>query len=449
MAGTIRFPRNPPPASARRGGHAGRDGGIRGSGRRRAVVLAAVPMAAIAAASGEGRRAETPASEHEQRKATEMVTLALCGDVMLARGIDQILPHPSDPTLYEDHVHSALTYVALAERANGAIPRPVDFAYVWGDALAELRRADLRVVNLETSVTTSPTPAPKGINYRMHPRNVGCLRAAGIECCVLANNHVLDWGEAGLLETLDTLEWAGIRTAGAGRDLARAAAPAAIPLAQGGTGEGASNDGARRLLVFGLGSVTSGIPRDWAATPGRPGVHLLDDLSAATAARLADQVRAAKRPGDIALASIHWGPNWGYEIPREFRAFAHALIDRAGFAIIHGHSSHHPLGIEVHRNHLILYGAGDFLNDYEGIGGYEEFRGDLTALYLPRLAPATGELLGLRLTPFRIARMRLNHPSEEERRWLCDRLDRESRAFGVRIVMDEEGGLEARWCDET
>ncbi|GGG36140.1 hypothetical protein GCM10010964_25060 [Caldovatus sediminis] len=365
-----------------------------------------------------------------------MVTLALCGDVMLGRGIDQILPHPGDPALHEDYVRSALAYVALAERANGPIPRPVGFDYVWGDASEALRRADLRVVNLETSVTTSPDYEPKGINYRMHPRNVGCLQAAGIECCVLANNHVLDWGEAGLLETLETLARAGIRTAGAGRDLAEAAAPAALPLPAPGGG---------RLLVFGFGSESSGIPRHWAAAPGRPGVHLLDDLSAATAGRLAERVRAAKRPGDIALASIHWGPNWGYEIPRAFRAFAHALIDRAGFDLVHGHSSHHPQGIEVHRNRLVLYGAGDFLNDYEGIEGREEFRGDLTALYLPRLDAASGELLALRLAPFRIARMRLNRPTEEERRWLRDRLDRESRPFGVRIAADREGLLEADW----
>ncbi|MBW8267942.1 CapA family protein [Caldovatus aquaticus] len=359
----------------------------------------------------------------------DTITLALTGDVMLGRGVDQILPHPSEPTLHEPHVRSALTYVALAERANGPIPRPVGFAYVWGDALETMRQADARIVNLETSVTTSEAFEPKGINYRMHPDNVGCLRAAGIECCVLANNHVLDWGVAGLLETLETLERAGVHTAGAGRDLAQAAAPAAIALAPAGSG---------RLLVFAYGSPTSGIPPDWAAGPGRPGVHLLRDLSDATVARIAEAVRAARRPGDIAIASIHWGPNWGYDIPPAFRRFAHALLDQAGFALVHGHSSHHAQGLEIHRNRLILYGAGDFLNDYEGIGGYEEFRGDLAVLYLPRLSRATGELLGLTLAPFRIGRMRLNRPAADDVRWLAERLDRESRRFGVRVRA--EGG---------
>jgi poly-gamma-glutamate capsule biosynthesis protein CapA/YwtB (metallophosphatase superfamily) len=367
-----------------------------------------------------------------------MVILALSGDVMLGRGIDQILPHPVSPELHEHYVQSALTYVDLAERANGPIPRPVGFSYVWGDALAELRQADARIVNLETSITTSDAYEPKGINYRMHPRNVGCLGAAGITCCVLANNHVLDWGTAGLLETLVTLERAGIHIAGAGRDLAQAAAPAVLDLAPG-----------RRVLVFGFGSDSSGIPLAWAAAPDRPGVHLLKDVSMRSIAGISELARQARRPGDIAVASIHWGPNWGYEIPREFRDFAHALVDQAGFDLVHGHSPHHPLGLEVHRNRLILYGAGDFLNDYEGIEGHEAFRGDLTLLYLPQLSPVTGELLSLRLAPFQIKRFRLNRPSAPDRQWLRDRLDRESRRFGARVGISADGRLDVTWGSES
>ena len=132
--------------------------------------------------------------------------LFLCGDVMTGRGIDQVLPHPCDPALYEDYVESAMDYVQLAEAANGAIPRSVDPAYIWGVALDEFARMrpNARIINLETSITRSEDHAPKGINYRMSPANADCLRAAGIDCCVLANNHVLDWGRRGLLDTLET-----------------------------------------------------------------------------------------------------------------------------------------------------------------------------------------------------------------------------------------------------
>src|SRR5512134_679911 len=198
-------------------------------------------------------------------------TFFLSGDVMLGRGIDQLLPNSVPPHLYEPYLRSALGYVELAERAAGPLPRPVDFGYVWGDALEELRtRApQARIVNLETAATLAEDPWPgKGIHYRMHPRNVACLAAAGIECCVLANNHVLDWGHAGLEETLDTLQRAGLRTAGAGRDEEDAAAPAVIEWAAGG-----------RALVFAYAMQSAGVPPDWAAGPARAGVNLLADLS--------------------------------------------------------------------------------------------------------------------------------------------------------------------------
>jgi poly-gamma-glutamate capsule biosynthesis protein CapA/YwtB (metallophosphatase superfamily) len=133
--------------------------------------------------------------------------LFLCGDVMLGRGVDQIPRHPSDPRIFKQQVDSALTYVRLAEAASGRrIPRLVAPTYVWGDALAVLRAEQpaARIINLETAITTSDDYAVKGINYRMHPGNIDCLTAAGIDCCVLANNHVLDWGRSGLLETLAT-----------------------------------------------------------------------------------------------------------------------------------------------------------------------------------------------------------------------------------------------------
>jgi len=200
------------------------------------------------------------------------VTLFLGGDVMTGRGIDQVLPHPSRPQLYEACVRSALDYVELAERAHGRIPRPVTFSYVWGDLLSDLERRspDRRIVNLETSVTTSEEALPKVINYRMHPANVPCLVAAKLDCCVLANNHVLDWGIAGLRETLEVLTAAGIATAGAGRNAEDAGRPAVL-----------DTSGKGRVLVFGFGMPSSGIPHDWAASETGPGVNLLPDSSLA------------------------------------------------------------------------------------------------------------------------------------------------------------------------
>jgi poly-gamma-glutamate capsule biosynthesis protein CapA/YwtB (metallophosphatase superfamily) len=359
------------------------------------------------------------------------VRLFLCGDVMLGRGIDQIFPHPSQPRLYEAYVRSAASYLNLAEAASGPIPRRVAPDYVWGDALSALEpaRPAARIVNLETAVTTSSRPYPKGINYRMHPDNVACLTAARIDCCVLANNHVLDWGPAGLIETLATLQRAGIRTAGAGRDAAEAAAPAVVSLPAGG-----------RVLVFGFAATDSGVPHDWAADAGTPGVNLLPDLTAATAAGLAETARRQRQPNDLLVASVHWGGNWGYEVRSAHRAFAHRLID-GGFDLVHGHSSHHVKGIEIYRQKLVLYGCGDFLDDYEGISGYEDFRDDLAVMYLPQLDAASGRLLRLEMLPMQIRRFRLNRPSASDAKWLHQVLARESAKLETTVTARADGSF--------
>jgi poly-gamma-glutamate synthesis protein (capsule biosynthesis protein) len=357
--------------------------------------------------------------------------LLLCGDVMLGRGIDQILPASCDPVLYERWVPSALDYYALAVRASGPIPRGVSPEYVWGDARAAADEAapDLRILNLETAVTACPAAAPKGINYRMHPDNLPALSAFAPSCCVLANNHVLDWGLDGLRETLGALRVENLTFAGAGVDACEAGAPAVLPLGQD-----------RRVLVWAVACPSSGTPPDWAAGEGRPGVNVLPEASARTARALAAAIAADRRPGDFVVLSIHWGPNWGYQITPDHQAFAHALIDSGAVDLVHGHSSHHPKAAEVRRGRLILYGCGDFLNDYEGIGGYEAYRGDLALMYLVEV-DADGALVEVEARPFRIRRFRLETAAADDAAWLAGLLDRECGRFGGGATLTETGGI--------
>ncbi len=362
--------------------------------------------------------------------------LFLCGDVMTGRGIDQALPHPVDPVLYEPYVRDAREYVDLAETANGPIPRPVTFDYVWGEALQELERAsvDLRIINLETAITSEETPWPdKGIHYRMHPLNIGCLSAARISACALANNHVLDWGHSGLSETLRSLDAVGIAHSGAGTNAEEAAAPAALNV-----------EGKPRVLLFSFGSPTGGIPREWSATSSRAGINLLDDLSDATAERITDQIWHHRKPGDLLIASIHWGSNWGYEIPSKQIAFAHRLVEE-GVAIVHAHSSHHVKAIEVFKDRLILYGCGDFLTDYEGISGYEEFRGDLALMYFIELNSQTGQLGSARLVPMKMRRFRLERPPAADAESLSDLLNKLGAPFGTRARLNKAKSIMLEW----
>lgn len=355
---------------------------------------------------------------------------------MTGRGIDQILPTPGDAEIFETYVTDARAYVGLAERLNGPIPRHVELDYVWGVALGALARLApaARIVNLETSVTMSREAWPgKGINYRMRPDNVGVLTAARIDVCVLANNHVIDWGFAGLSETLATLRAAGLRTAGAGADVAEAAAPAIVALEDG-----------RHVLVYGCGSQTSGIPSAWAAGRRAPGVNLVDESSVKTAQALGARIARERAAGDIAVVSVHWGSNWGYAIPAEQRAFAHALVD-GGVDVVHGHSSHHAKGIEVYKGKPIVYGCGDFVNDYEGIAGHEEYRGDLSLAYFPAFDAATRELTELRIVPMRMIRFSLHDASRADAAWLQGRLAREGKKLGTDVELGTDTELRLRW----
>ncbi|WP_211252277.1 CapA family protein [Marinobacterium jannaschii] len=362
--------------------------------------------------------------------------LFLCGDVMTGRGLDQVLPYPSKPRLYESYVKDARDYVALAEQRYGAIARPVSFDYIWGDALNVLEQfaPHLRIINLETSITSSERYWPdKGINYRMHPGNTPCLQALKTDGCALANNHLLDWGYEGLRETLASLDKAGIGYCGAGQNQQQAAQPLILPL-----------NGGRRLILFSMGTSSSGIPPEWAASSERAGVNLVSEYQTDWIEALAAQVKSLRQPGDLLVCSVHWGGNWGYRVPRYRREMAHRLINQAGVDLIHGHSSHHAIGIECYRGRPILYGCGDFINDYEGIRGMEHYRGDLSLLYLLRFDLQQHRLLQLSLCPMQIRQMRLQAASAADVRWLRQTLHRESARLGTGIEQPAARWLQLR-----
>ena len=359
------------------------------------------------------------------------IRIFLAGDVMLGRGIDQILDHPSDPVLYEPAMTSAEGYVRLAERKCGKLPRQVTAGYVWGDLLPDLEvlGCDLRLINLETAVTTSRSPEPKGINYRMHPANVPVLEALPADICVLANNHVLDWGVDGLVETLHELQSNGIKTVGAGRNAAEGAAPCIVDVGPD-----------HRVVVLAFGSEDSGIPASWKAADNRPGVNPLPTGINETLSEVRRQLDPVRRDGDIVVVSIHWGGNWGYTVPGWHQALAQALVEECGVRVVFGHSSHHPKALEIRNGSLVLYGAGDLINDYEGIGGHEDYRSDLVFGYLAEFG-SDGFLSSLRLLPYRIASFKLQRANCDELDWLAVRINTQCGAFGSRFEGTSDGLL--------
>lgn len=364
----------------------------------------------------------------------------LCGDVMLGRGIDQVLPHPGDPALPQSSRkgRDARLYVALAELRNGPLPRRRGADYVWGDGpgLFDALRPDLRLVNLETAVTARGTPWPgKKVHYRLHPKNIAVLRSAGIDFCALANNHTLDFGYDGLADTLEALAQAGIPHAGAGSDRGEAVAPAVLRLASGG-----------RILAFSAATTSSGCPAVWGAEAQRAGINLvrLDDAGLAA---LRAAIAEVRRPGDRVVVSLHWNDNYVRGVHPIERAFAQRLVDEAGVDLVHGHSSHHVRGIEVHSGRLILYGCGDLVNDYEGIlklPGRLALEPDLGLVYLARLGADDGHLLGLEMVPTRMLRLQLRRAGRSAAGRLAALLNREGKALGTSVV-ERDGRLHLRW----
>jgi len=359
------------------------------------------------------------------------ITIFFAGDVMTGRGIDQILPYPSKPGIHESYVKSAQGYVELMEKHSGAINKPAEYSYVWGDALDIFTKIkpDLKIVNLETSITTSEDYwKGKGINYRMSPANIEVLKTAGLDFVSLANNHVLDWGYDGLRETIEILDSAGIKHSGAGLDKSRAEKPAVFDIPNKG-----------KVIIFSLGSIDSGIPHSWKATSGKPGVNLIDKFSETRINEIGKQIEEISKPEDLVVLSIHWGTNWGYSIPEEHRNFAHRLIDTAGVDIVHGHSSHHPGGVEVYKGKLVIYGAGDLINDYEGISGYENFRDDLSLMYFVTLNSTN--VMDIRMVPMQIRKFSLMRAGKEDSNWLFNTMRKESNKLGTKVEINDRNIL--------
>ena len=253
-----------------------------------------------------------------------MITLALVGDVMLGRGVNDALRtlRPEQP---------------------------------WGDVLPWLVSNDLRIVNLECALTDHDQPwtrTPKVFHFRADPSAVEVLRAARVDCCSLANNHTLDFEERGLLDTVEHLKAAGIHHAGAGYDREEAARPALLT-----TRSDRPNQVA--MLAF-----TNNEP-PFAAGCDRPGTNYLPvSLEPEVLHRVEAAVTAAREAGaEIVVFSNHWGPNMLQRPSALFRRFAHAVIDR-GADIYYGHSAHIFQGVEVYRGKPILYDTGDFIDDY-------------------------------------------------------------------------------------
>ncbi|MFB6305029.1 MAG: CapA family protein [Haloferacaceae archaeon] len=318
-------------------------------------------------------------------------TLGLTGDVMLGRKVDE---------------HQRR--------------RPPEA--VWGDLLDRLRGLDGLVVNLECCLSTRGekwTRTHRPFHFRADPEwAVPALAAAGIDCCALANNHVLDFGAVALEDTLENLDAAGIARAGAGRDLDEALDPALVAV-----------DGLDVAVV----SLTDNTP-EYAAGEGSPGTARVEiDVDDRRTRELVTEAlsRARATDPDLLVASLHWGPNMVVEPPPSFREFGRWLVDR-GVDLVHGHSAHVFQGVEVYDGAPVLYDTGDFVDDY---AVDPDLRNDRSFLFEARVDDDVQEL---RLHPTEIHDFAVHAAPEDVARRSRERMRELSAEFGTAFERDGE-----------
>jgi poly-gamma-glutamate capsule biosynthesis protein CapA/YwtB (metallophosphatase superfamily) len=327
----------------------------------------------------------------------QMITLALTGDVILGRGV--------------------------AEAIDRRLVRPEE---LWGDVTPLLDAADLRIINLECPLTDHERPwtrTPKRPHFRAPPSTIETLLAARIDACSLANNHTVDFEERGLLDTIEHLDAAVIRHAGAGRNQLEAADPAILEVP------------AERAHRVALLAFTDNMP-PFAAGAERPGTNYLPvSLEPKVLRRVERAVSTVREMGvDTVVFSNHWGPNRVLRPKRIFRRFARAVID-LGVDIYYGHSAHVVQGVEIYRGKPILYDTGDFIDD---LPIHPELRNDWSFLF--RVSVEGGTLVRLELTPVKLRYARVGLATGEEREKILDRMERLSTEMGTAFVR-REGSL--------
>ncbi|MFQ6615435.1 MAG: CapA family protein [Fidelibacterota bacterium] len=323
-------------------------------------------------------------TSESQKIRNDEITIALGGDVMLGRLINQTMYHQGP-------------------------------GYIWGDLISILEGADFTFVNLECVIARSLEPfIPERVFYfRADPVHARTLSLAGVDGVSLANNHALDFRGDGLLETMDHLDRLGIVHAGAAENRSKASAPAVVEI-----------KGIRIAIVAFADHF-----REYGATEQSPGINLIDvSLDAETLGRLERVIGRARGEADLVIFSIHWGPNMRQEPTREFIHFARAVMD-LGADIFHGHSAHVFQGIEVYGGKVILYDSGDLIDDY---AVDPVLRNDRQILF--RLSVSSAGLKGLELIPIVIQNMQVNRATGDDFEAIRRRIEFLSRPFGTRIV---------------
>lgn len=318
------------------------------------------------------------------------VIIGLTGDVMIGRTVDTIIGSKG-------------------------------YVYPWGNVLPLFKNTDINIINLEAALTHSNKKVSKTFNFKAAPDRINTLKEASITLVNLANNHVLDFSDKGLRETLQVLDAAGIKYVGAGLNDKHAAHPGILH---------------SKNTIIGVLGFTDNEP-GWKATAVSSGINHIDIEKKEDRQRAVNDIVQLHKLVDIVIVSLHWGPNMKESPDAYFIDFAHEMID-AGADIIHGHSAHNFQGIERYHGKLILYDTGDFVDDYV-VDPY--LKNDHSFFY--RVETTKNRQLKLELYPVLISNYQVNLAVGEDYQWCFHRVKQLSEKFettftdkGKMIVLD-------------
>lgn len=290
------------------------------------------------------------------------------------------------------------------------------YDYPWGNVLPLLKKNDFNIINLESTFTKSEKRVFKVFNFKADPDKIKTLVDANISLVNLANNHCLDFNEEGLRETIQTLESNGIKYVGVGQDIIHAHTMQIFE---------------KRNIKIGVLGYTDNEP-DWAATSDKAGTNY---IKVGKTDQIESDIKAAKELVDILIISIHWGPNKIERPTQEFIDFAHKIID-SGADIIHGHSAHVVQGIELYKGKVILYGTGDFIDDYMI---YPDLHNDHSFLF--RINLSKDRIHQIELIPVYISEMQVNLAKDDLAKKILNHMKKLSADFGTEIEIKEDRGI--------
>ncbi len=239
----------------------------------------------------------------------------------------------------------------LGREVNRYLKISKNYKGIWGNVLDDLKKSDLVFTNLECALTKEVKKGAKLspiFFFKSDPENVKCLLEANISYCCLANNHLLDFGSKGLIDTLEMLKRNGIKFSGAGRNIQEASSSAEFEKEK------------IKIKVFAF----SDNEPDWEATPTKPGINYIPvNINDRRFLELLLKIKEARKEGFLVIVSAHWGPNMVRIPPKHHIEFAHQLIN-SGVNIFHGHSAHVFQLVEIYKNSVIFYDCGELIDDY-------------------------------------------------------------------------------------